>query len=160
MKTILKTIQLTCFVFILIITGCALMKVIDKVPSDSPKGYAEFFCRNEGYSDCKRKLFLVKKKGVYIFVGKVSNKRRDSDSYKAGYFIAQPPGYYYVSILEDIHYFHIEEGMVTPIEITLEVSISKVMQPWGLVDKYRIKEDLSSPGKPIPIEEYYKNGMK
>ncbi|MCX6749879.1 MAG: hypothetical protein NTZ83_00305, partial [Candidatus Pacearchaeota archaeon] len=150
-----------CLVFILIITGCAPMRLIDKVSSDSPKGYAEFFCRNDkGYSDCKRKISLIKKKGEYIFVGNVSNKRRDSDSYKAGYIIARSPGYYYVSTLEDTYYFHIEEGMVTPIEITLEVSISKVMQPWGLVDKYRIKADLSNPGEPIPIEEYSKNGMK
>jgi len=159
-KPIVKTIQLTCMFFVLIITGCAPMKVIDKVPSASPKGYAEFFCKNEAYSDCKRKLHLVKKKGEYVFVGNISVKRRDENSYKVGYLIARTPGYHYVSTLDNTYYFYIEEGMVTPIEIILDVSLSKVMQPWGIVDKYRIISHLSQPGEPIPIGEYYRNGVK
>ena len=150
----MKTIQLTCLVFILIIAGCAPTKFIDRLPSDSPKGYAFFFCKNDK-DNCshKQKLSIIRNKGEYIFTGKVSyNKKKDS--YKTGYMIAKTPGPHYVSTSECTYYFNIEEGMVTPIEVKLNVFIAKVMMPWGPVDQRIVSVNLLPPGKPVPIAEY------
>jgi hypothetical protein len=154
----MKTIKLNCLVFILILAGCAPVKMIDSIPRGSPKGYVEFFCINDkNYCSHKQNLSLIKRKGEYFFIGKVSSKNRKKDPYNTGYIIAQAPGPHYVSTLTDTYYFNIEEDMVTPIEIKLCVSASKIIQPWGYVDKNEIKAYLCSPGKLISIEEYDKN---
>jgi hypothetical protein len=157
--TVKRTIQLACLIFILIITGCASMKVIDTLPKDSPKGYAEFFCRNEkNYPTHKQKISLVKSKGEYLFVGKSSYKKNKGDLYKVGYIIAQTPGPHFVSTSTDTYYFNIEEDMVTPIEIWIKVSVSKIMREWGPGDETKIRVEAYPPGKPIPIAEYDKKG--
>ena len=155
MKPTERLIRLTCSLIFLILAGCAPMKVIDNVPRNSPKGYAVFFCRNDKqYCNHKQHLSLVKRKGEYLFTGSVSPKNRKKDPYNTGYIIAQAPGPHYVSTLTGTYYFNIEEDMVTPIEIKLCVSVSKIMLPWGPVDQSTIEADLLPPGKPVPIAEY------
>jgi hypothetical protein len=151
----MKTIQLTFLLILLILAGCAPTKFINSLPSDSPKGYAFFFCKNNrDYCSHKQKLSIVKSRGEYLFAGKVSYNNRKKDSYKTGYMIAKTPGSYYVSTSTGTYYFNIEEGMVTPIEIKLNVFIAKVMMPWGPIDQRIISADLLPPGKPVPIAEY------
>ena len=151
----MKTIQLTCLLIILILSGCEPTKFIDRLPSGSLKGYAFFFCKNNrDYCSHKQKLSIVKSKGEYLFVGKVSYNNRKKDPYKTGYMIAKTPGPYYLSTSTDTYYFNIEEDMVTPIEIKLNVFIAKVMMPWGPIDQRIISVDLLPPGKSVPIAEY------
>ncbi|MFH1503348.1 MAG: hypothetical protein ABIE36_01700 [Candidatus Diapherotrites archaeon] len=120
MKTNEKTIQLTCLVLILIITGCAPMKVIDTVQSETPKGYVEFyFLRGEGNPGCYPEIYsIVDNKevfegSVFCWGGNKVNLR-----------IAKTPGTYTFSVqLLKYNYtfpIQIEEGMITPIRIVFE----------------------------------------
>jgi hypothetical protein len=143
------------FLLFLILSSCSSTKIVDNLPKDSPKGYAEFFCRNDkNYISYNQKISLVRRKGEYVFIGKIYPRGKNADSNKRGYLIAQTPGYRYVSTSKDTYHFEIKEGMVIPIEVKLRISVSKIMQPWGLIDEINIKTDICPPGEFISITKY------
>jgi hypothetical protein len=159
MKITKKPIHLTCLGMILIITGCASIKVIDTFPSGTPKGYIEFYyikSETEIPPSGTRIYGIVNNQEIYE--GRTSFG--DLTKGKIGLRLAKRPGTYTFLI----HSFEgktpvpisvpvqIEEGMITPVKIIIP-DFEKTKK--GYTTTYTFNMHLF-PGKAVPIAEYEK----
>jgi hypothetical protein len=148
MKKIKLIYLLTCLIFILILAGCASVKVIDRIPNGTPKGYVEvYYDQSEGGVGYRASVYSIVN-GKEIYEGQTSIW--DINSNKVGLRLAKRPGTYTFSVrLFEWNYTYsikIEEGMITPIKITYLI-VNKESQLSSL------NTDVH-PEKPVPIAEY------
>ena len=141
--------------FILLLAGCApTTKFVDYLGWNSKRGYVEFYCKGDEMSrDYKSRLFLKGINPNYLFTGKLSHKSKKKVIDKTSYIITKPPGYYYISTVDNTCYFEIQEDMVTPVKVRLVRNTKKLTQPWGIVEDTQVKVFFSPPEEPVPIED-------
>ncbi len=124
----MKSFFLLTSIFVILFTGCSPVKVIDNVPSGSPKGYVEFYyLPGEGdsefnysiYSTFIERINFLTLKGEKFYEGHLPGGNLTLE--KTSLFIAKRPGEYNfsvrVSTLDTTFPLTIEESKVTRVKI-------------------------------------------
>lgn len=142
MKNFKSVYSLTCLVFILILSGCASVKVIDKVSSGTPKGYVEFYyVQGEGDDAFRYSVYRIANDKEFY---EGQTPLWDVKKGNIGLRLAKSTGDYTFSVrastISRTFPVHIEEGKIIRVKIVFT----------------NLYDSMSEQGKSLPMSAYLK----